>query len=119
MTFNLDQLRALKNQGISEIFTYVYCVCQNDKSLQGSLIKVGALDDNSMSATEKIGDSIKIQPRTWTRLSVSLDAIISNYDAIKSGDMKFFNIYNGGDGLDNYEEEMKVYFTPILFGLPN
>ena len=116
--YTLEQLKAVKAEGISEIFTNVYIDCVSAKSIRSTLIKVGALDSGNISSTESYGSSVTVQPKTWTKLSISIDYVINNFNKIKSGEFLFFNIYNGGDNIDVHEENLTIYFSQFLFELP-
>lgn len=116
--YSLEQLKAVKAEGISEIFTSIYIDCASAKSVRSTLIKVGALDAGNISSTESYGSSVKVQAKTWTKLSIPIDFVINNYNKIKSGEFLFFNIYNGGDNIDTYEENLTIYFSQFLFELP-
>lgn len=113
----VSEIEAIRDLGVENVFVNVFIESKQAKSMRYSIIKKGALDDDVTSSDEGFGTPVKIQANTWTKLTVDINDVIDNYEALQSGEMVFFNIYNGGDGLDVHEN-FKIYFDEMLFELP-
>ena len=113
----IDQIEELRDMGVENVYVNLYSESKQVKRVSRSLIKVGSLDDNNTTKEESLGTAVTLEPNTWTKLTVDINDIINNYQALQDGTMLFFNIYNGGDGLDIHEN-FKIYFSSMLFELP-
>ena len=117
----LNEVKSLRDAGVKSVFLNIFFSCEKDKYINGLLISKGCLDADSdggetITDNEKIGESVWVKAKTWTKISISIDYLINNWNALQNGEMFFLHVYCGGeyDGRENFT----VYFSQMIFDIP-